>query len=187
MCVSVCICVCHGAHVKGRGQFVTLMLSQFSPSTVWAPRIELRLSEFMASPLTCCTILLAVSALHIEKILPIRYWVASLSPGLPISSSHALEFILQFPTTSLGWKPLDSASISPALRHSLLSSSPCATSSLQFCLTPFISSFRHLSIYLFIYFWDRFSLYNPGWPRTYYVDKAGLGLTEIHVPLPPKC
>jgi hypothetical protein len=41
--------------------------------------------------------------------------------------------------------------------------------------------------FLFLFVWDRVSLYSSGCPGTYYVDHAGLKLTEIHLPLPPEC
>ena len=34
---------------------------------------------------------------------------------------------------------------------------------------------------------DTVSLCSPGWPRTHYADQAGLELTWICQPLPPKC
>ena len=37
--------------------------------------------------------------------------------------------------------------------------------------------------FLFLVFWDSFSLCNPG---THCVDQDGLELTEIHLPLPPE-
>ena len=39
---------------------------------------------------------------------------------------------------------------------------------------------------LFLFLWQ-FLLYSPGLPRTHYVDQAGFKLTEIHLPLSPKC
>ena len=39
----------------------------------------------------------------------------------------------------------------------------------------------------FLVFQDRVSLYNPGCPGTCSVDHTGFKLTEIHLPLPPKC
>lgn len=35
-------------------------------------------------------------------------------------------------------------------------------------------------------FWDRILLCSPGYLGTQYIDQAGLGLTEICLPLPPK-
>ena len=44
-----------------------------------------------------------------------------------------------------------------------------------------------LFCFVLLCFGDRFSLHSPGCPGTRYVDKAGLGLREIHPPLPPQC
>ena len=38
-----------------------------------------------------------------------------------------------------------------------------------------------------LFFWGRVSLCSPGYPGTHSVDKAGLGLTEICLLLPPEC
>jgi hypothetical protein len=38
-----------------------------------------------------------------------------------------------------------------------------------------------------IAFKNRVSLYSSGCPRIHYIDQAGLKLTEIQLPLPPKC
>ena len=38
-----------------------------------------------------------------------------------------------------------------------------------------------VSLFLFL------SLYNPGCAGAHYVDQAALELTEIYLPLPPKC
>jgi hypothetical protein len=38
-----------------------------------------------------------------------------------------------------------------------------------------------------VVFQNRVSLWSPGYPGTQFVDQAGLELTEIHLPLLPKC
>ena len=40
---------------------------------------------------------------------------------------------------------------------------------------------------LFLVFWDRVSLCSSGLSGTSYIDQASIKLTEIHLPLPPKC
>lgn len=37
------------------------------------------------------------------------------------------------------------------------------------------------------FFLDRVSLHRSGCPGIYSVDQAGLKLTQIHLPLPPRC
>jgi hypothetical protein len=39
----------------------------------------------------------------------------------------------------------------------------------------------------FVFVFDRVSLCSLGCPETHFVDPAGLKLTEICLPLPPKC
>lgn len=51
-------------------------------------------------------------------------------------------------------------------------------------LTPLLILFSYL--FIFVLFWDKVSLYIPGWPETS-IDHSGPELMVICLPLPPGC
>jgi hypothetical protein len=57
------------------------------------------------------------------------------------------------------------------------------------CVQPTVSGLGFVVVVfvLFVVFRDKVSLCCPGCLRTSSIDKAGLELTVIHQPLPPKC
>lgn len=64
---------------------------------------------------------------------------------------------------------------------------------LLICILLFFLIFKlSISIYLFsiclfvCLFNETWSLHSPGYPDTYYIDRAGLEITDVHLPLPLK-